>query len=113
MNIRRFKKSGTAIALTLACLLGGFALGLAQEEVPAHSVFPSALSHCSPGLVTPAYVSQICFGFAAGDVPPSPHKSVLTRILYAPFMASEPSAVRQRPLAPKVARHMLDSILLI
>lgn len=97
----------------LVCLLGGFALTLASESVPARLIFSAGSGHGSLDWVALSYSQQICFGFAAGDVPPSPDKAIVPRIAHPTPTASEPGSMRPRLFAPKLARHMLDSILLI
>jgi hypothetical protein len=112
VNIRRFKKSAAALAIAILCLLAGFALTLAHEQGPGRSIAAAASSH-DGGWIAQSYFQSVCFEFAAGDLPSGPQKSVLARVSHLLPPARETLPVHQRPFARKIARHMLDSILLI
>jgi hypothetical protein len=114
VNICRIKKSVAALTLTLAYLLGGFVLTLAHERAPTDGVFSAVLRQGLPSGIAPTYIRQICLEFAAGDVPPSLQKTLTVgRTFDEKPTAGAPSSIHRRPFAPKVARHMLDSVFLI
>jgi len=96
----------------LTCLLGGFALTLAHEQVPARPILLSARVGALD-LVALSDLRKICLEFTAGDVPPAPHRSILVRIPHPVSAGGGALSMSRRPFAPKLARHMLDSILLI
>jgi hypothetical protein len=113
VKVRRIKRSGSALAVFFVCLLGGCALTLASESLPGRLIFSAGSGRGSLDWIALSYPQQICLGFAAGDVPPNPDKAIVPRIVHPTPTASEPGSMRPRLFAPKLARHMLDSILLI
>ena len=116
MKIGRLKKSGAAFGLLVAVTLGGFALCLAHDHVPADSTFPFNLRLGSPNGVSQSddSVARFHLDLVTGDVPPSMQKVPLgARIFDTTPMESGGSLIHPRAYAPKIARHMLDSRLLI
>ena len=116
MKTSRLKKSVPAFGLLVAVMLGGFALCLAHEHVPADSSFPFNFRLGSPNGVSQSddSVPRIRLDLATGDVPPSMQKVPLgARVLDATPTESGGCFINSRAYAPKLARHMLDSKLLI
>jgi len=112
----RLKKSVPAFGLLVAVMLGGFALCLAHDHVPADSSFPFNLRLGSPNGVSQSddSVPRIRLDLATGDVPPSMQRVPLgARIFDATPTEGAGSLIQPRAYAPKLARHMLDSKLLI
>jgi hypothetical protein len=116
VKISRLKKSVAAFGLLVAVTLGGFALCLAHDHVPADSTFLFNLRLGSPNGVSQSDDSLPRFrlDLVTGDVPPSMQKVPLgARIFDEAPTESVGSLIYPRAYAPKIARHMLDSRLLI
>jgi len=116
VKISRLKKSVSTFGLLVAVTLGGFALCLAHDHVPADSTFPFTLRLGSPNGVSQSddSVPRFRLDLVTGDVPPSMQKVVLgARIFDTTSTESGGSSIHPRAYPPKIARHMLDSRLLI
>lgn len=116
VKIGRLKKSVAAFGLLVAVTLGGFALCLAHGHAPADSAFPFNLRLGSPNGVSQPddSVPRFRLDSVTGDVPPSMQKVVLgARIFDTTPTESGGSSIHPRAYAPKIARYMLDSRLLI
>ena len=116
MKTSRLKKSVPAFGLLVAFMLCGFALCLAHDHVPADSNFPFNLRLGAPNGVSQSddSVPRIRLDLATGDVPPSMQRVPLgARIFDATPTEAAGSLIHPCAYAPKLARHMLDSKLLI
>ena len=116
MKSRRLKKSVAALGLVFAFTLGGFALGLAHDHGPVDSTYSFALRLDLSNGVSQLVDSGPRFhlDLLTGNVLPRDQKvPVETCVLNTTPASSEIPSLYQRAYAPKIARHLLDSKLLI
>lgn len=114
---RRLKKSVAALALVFAFTLGGFALGLAHDQGPVDTTTYSLALRLDLTNGVSQWVGsgpRFHLDFLPANILQKDQKvAVEARVLNATPTSSETRSYYRRTHAPKIARHLLDSKLLI
>ncbi len=112
----RLRKGLTAVALIIVTILGGVALGLAHEDIPAGPARGVLIEHgTSHGLSYPSGAAVAAtLECDSCDAPTVIAYSVQNSHLFAlPYSTARAALAEPGACASKVSLYMLDSVLLI